>query len=307
MRYANYLNFSMYHIKLFLSLCEHLNYTKAAEECNVTQPTLSRIIKQLEDTMGIQLFIRNTVRVTMTPAGKSLYNDWKAINVQMEAAILKAYRLQKGRNRMVNLGFCDGINISQELLGFLQQFKQDHPNYEINMIRYSEPSILERLQHHDCDVAIELHPKDKENPFIGSEPLLKGPQMLYMLESNPLCRKEVLSITDLSTQRLLVRAPSSCSDHTEFVHNLFCGIGVEPRFAPYVSNALELSLNIRDSNEGILADRYYVDRYSPYLTGRPIADTESIVWVRWLRTVDTGTDIEIFVHELIQFFRDHNK
>ena len=62
MRYNEYLNFSLYQIKEFLALCEHLNYTKAAKECFVTQSTLSRNIQSMENTLGIQLFVRNTVK-----------------------------------------------------------------------------------------------------------------------------------------------------------------------------------------------------------------------------------------------------
>ena len=77
MRYNDYMNFKLYQIKEFLSLYENLNYTKAAKECYVSQSTLSRNIQMLENTLGIQLFVRNTVKVTPTPAGRSLYIELK--------------------------------------------------------------------------------------------------------------------------------------------------------------------------------------------------------------------------------------
>ena len=79
MRYNEYLNFSLYQIKEFLALCEHLNYTKAAKECFVTQSTLSRNIQSMENTLGIQLCVRNTVKVTTPPDGRNLYEKLKTI------------------------------------------------------------------------------------------------------------------------------------------------------------------------------------------------------------------------------------
>ncbi|MBQ7916498.1 MAG: LysR family transcriptional regulator [Firmicutes bacterium] len=302
MRYMNYMNFSVYHIKLFLSLCETLSFTKAAEQCNVTQPTLSRIISQLENTLGIQLFVRNTVRVTMTPAGRSLYRELKRIYGDIEDAILQAYRLQKGRTRQLTIGICDGLNVTGEMLEFMEKYHEDHPNFEINMIRDVDESLLNKLRDGTCDLILDLTLKDKDDPFIESRVLFKGPLMLYMLESNPLLEKEYLTIEDLPAQRLLVRSPSGRSGHAEMVHHLYEQLKLEPRFSQYVSNALELSLNIKDSNEGILADGYYVDRFCPYLFSRPIQGTESIVWVRWTKEGDASTDTRLFAEELVKYY-----
>lgn len=307
MRYTNYLGFSIFHIKLFLSLCENLNYTKAAEECCVTQPTLSRTIKQLETTLGIQLFIRNTVRVTMTPAGKSLYKDMKRLYGEMESAILNAYRIQKGRNSLLTLGICDGMNITAEVLSFWEPFHRDHPNFEINMARDYNFLLLDKLRSQECDIIFDFWLKDKDDPFIASEQLFTGPLMLYMLPTNPLLEKAVLTLSDLRSQRLLIRSPSTDSNHAELIHKMYAQIGVEPRFAPYVANALDLSLNINEDNEGILADGYYVDRYCPYLEARPIENTQSTVWVRWVRGKDQNSDKDLFVREMLEFFRDRQK
>jgi DNA-binding transcriptional LysR family regulator len=302
MRYINYLNLSMYHIMLFLSLSENLNYTKTAEECCVTQSTLSRVIIQLENTIGIQLFIRNTSKVVLTPAGRSLYQDLKNLYGVLEDAVQKAYRIQKGKNCQLNLGINDGMNISAELLAFIKSFQEKHPSFEINFIRDYDHTLIKKLRDQTCDVIFDFTLKEKDDPLINSEPLFTGPMMLYMLTTNPLCHKEMLSLSDLRSQRLLVQSPSMESEQMEMIHKMFTDEGMEPRFSAFVSNALELSLNIKDDNEAILADRYYVDRYCPFLCARPIEGTKSTVWVRWMKGFSEETDIELFVDEILQFY-----
>src|SRR5690242_1001516 len=62
----------MHHIRYFLAVCETLNFTRAAEKCNVTQPALSRAIQQLEDEVGGLLFRRERNLTHMTDLGALL-------------------------------------------------------------------------------------------------------------------------------------------------------------------------------------------------------------------------------------------
>ena len=60
------------HFKYFLAVAEELNFTKASEKLFISQPPLSRQIKELENDIGAQLFIRNNKKVVLTEAGKYL-------------------------------------------------------------------------------------------------------------------------------------------------------------------------------------------------------------------------------------------
>ena len=307
MRYINYLDFSIYHVRLFLSLAENLNYTKTAEKCCITQSTLSRIIIQLENSLGIQLFIRSTSKVILTPAGKSLYRDLKNLYGDIEDAVRRAYRIQKGESSVLNLGICDGMNIMNELLPFITAFKQKNPCYQINIVRDYNQTLVKKLRDQTCDVIFDFTLKDKNDVFIKSVPLFSGPLMLYMLASNPLIAKNTLTLADLRGQRLLIRSPSVDMEQTDLINDLCHDLGIEPRFSTFVSNASELALNISNDNEGILADRYYIDRDCAYLHVRPIEGTSSTVWMRWVTGLTENSDAERFTTELLSFFRESEK
>jgi len=302
MRYINYLDFSMYHIKLFLSLAENLNYTKTADKCGVTQSSLSRIIMQLESMLGIQLFIRNTSKVILTPAGKSLYKDFENLYGNIEHAVQKAYRIQKGKSRPLNIGVSDGMDINVELMPFLQTFQQKYPNFEINFIRDYDHTLMKKLRQHTYDVVFDFTLKEIDDPFINEKSLFSGPLMLYMLKSNPLCQKEILTLSDLQSQRILIRAPSLEPVGMEIIHKLFTTQNIEPRFSTFVANAQDMYLNLRENNQVILADRYFLDRYSPILCAKPIKDTKSTVWIRWMKEFEEDRDTDLFVGELLEHF-----
>lgn len=302
MRYNNYLNFSLYQIKEFLSLYENLNYTKAAKECYVTQSTLSRNIQSMENSLGIQLFVRNTVKVTPTPAGVSLYSNLKNIYQNYEEAIMRAYQVQAGKSHPLTIGISDGLDIMPELLPFIRTFYKTHPNFEINVIRDYDYTLTSKLEDHTCDIVFDLSTENSKNPYIKMIPLFSSSMMLYMLKSNPLCAKETLALKDLVSQHLLVRSPSKGSDHVTFLRKLYDSLGVEPNLSFYVNNAMELALNIQNDDQAILADAYYIDRNCPYLDARIVENTESIIWMKWLGWMDKDTDTQVFVREIQDYF-----
>lgn len=62
-------------IKYFLVLAQELNFSRAAERLFITQPPLTRQIQQLEEHLGVQLFVRNNKSVALTVAGKSFLEE----------------------------------------------------------------------------------------------------------------------------------------------------------------------------------------------------------------------------------------
>ena len=110
MRHVDFYDFNFLQIQMFLTLSETLSYTKTAEMFRVTQPTVSRNIYKLEVALGLQLFIRDTSKVILTPAGKSLYADMINLMRGMTAAFQKAGTIQTGKKAVVTVavsGFWD--------------------------------------------------------------------------------------------------------------------------------------------------------------------------------------------------------
>ena len=69
----------MHQVRYFLAVARTLNFTRAAEECNVAQPSLTRAIKLLEGELGGDLFRRERPRAMLTPLGERMYPHSQAM------------------------------------------------------------------------------------------------------------------------------------------------------------------------------------------------------------------------------------
>ena len=88
----------MHQIRYFLALCEELNFTRAAERCNVAQPSLTRAIKLLEEEFGGALVNRERANTHLTELGRMMRPHLAEVYAQAQLARSEARKTQEGRN-----------------------------------------------------------------------------------------------------------------------------------------------------------------------------------------------------------------
>jgi DNA-binding transcriptional LysR family regulator len=93
------------HLKYFLAVAEELNFTKAAEKLFISQPPLSRQIKELEEEVGARLFYRNNKRVVLTAAGTYFEKEVREILQALERITLKTEKISKNASGEFRIGY----------------------------------------------------------------------------------------------------------------------------------------------------------------------------------------------------------
>lgn len=96
------------HLIAFEAAARHMSFTLAAQELNVQQPAVSASIKQLEASLGVQLFERSHKRVGLTPVGKQFYNDVSKALVELLVSTKAIYK--SGHNEQVTLNASSAFN-----------------------------------------------------------------------------------------------------------------------------------------------------------------------------------------------------
>ena len=122
----------LHEIRYFLALSKTLNFTKAAEMCNVTQPALTRAIQKLEDELGGLLFSRERGNTHLTELGRLLEPHLTEVLTRTQAARETATRFLRLDSAQLRLGVMCTIG-PMRFVGFLSRFRADNPGVEITM------------------------------------------------------------------------------------------------------------------------------------------------------------------------------
>lgn len=97
------------HVRYFIAVAEYLNFSKAAVQLHIAQPPLSRQIRQLEEDLGVELFVRNKRHVELTKAGHVFLTEARKLVVQAGHATEAARHAQKGESGLVKVGIASGL------------------------------------------------------------------------------------------------------------------------------------------------------------------------------------------------------
>lgn len=183
-------------LREFTVLAELLNFSRAAERLNMTQPVLSRHVKYLETHFGAQLLTRNTHRVELTDVGRVFAVEAGKIVAQYEQS-LAAIRACPGVSRhALSIGLL-GEATRPFLSTFLADYSERHPQVAIECIDGDVDAIMARVEKGDCDVAFVIRPRGGRTPaHLRNFTLASDPLCVVVNRNHPLASKEAISIVE---------------------------------------------------------------------------------------------------------------
>lgn len=210
-----------YLLRYFLAVIDHGNFSRAAEQCNVSQPTLSVGIAKLERMLGRPLFHRTNRRVELTPAGAHLAVHARRIEAEFNLA--ETAVAGQGRRRIVRLGVLATISSA-----FVTRFVAAPRDGEeqVELVEGRERDLLDRLARGRIDVALTILRAD--NDRYEREALWREGYGLAMPGDHALAGERTIAGEALADNVMIVRR--NCEVLAETSH-YFTTRGVRPFFA----------------------------------------------------------------------------
>ncbi|OZV67647.1 LysR family transcriptional regulator [Winogradskyella aurantia] len=194
-------------LKYALAIAEHKNFTKAAEKCFVTQPTLSTQIQKLEDELDVVIFDRGKKPIELTDVGRKIV--FQARNIVNEAdRIQDIVDQQKG---FIGGEFRLGIlpTIMPTLLPmFLKNFIKKYPKVKLKIEELTTEEILTRINDGHLDAAIVATPLESDN--IKERVLYYEPFVAYIPNNHRLRDKKTIEVSDLDIDDMLLLEDGHC-------------------------------------------------------------------------------------------------
>ncbi|HET6468237.1 MAG TPA: LysR family transcriptional regulator [Geminicoccaceae bacterium] len=146
----------MQQVRYFVVLTETLNFTRAAERCNVTQPSLTRAIKLLEDELGGPLFHRERNNTHLTDLGRQVEPHLRRVMEEVDGARARAVAIARLQQVELRLGIAAGVGLAPfaRLIG---RFCAAHPTARIVLPCAGTEQLLESLRQGELEIVVVVH------------------------------------------------------------------------------------------------------------------------------------------------------
>ena len=194
-------------LEYVVALDIHRNHVKAAEHCHVTQPTLSMMIKKLEDELGVKIFDRSTQPLKPTPIGEMVIQ--KSQQILLDIKNLRDFvGMQK---ESIEGSYRMGVipTLAPYLLPrFLNKFLEKHPGTSFTVSEMQTSEIIQHLKTNRLDLAILVTPLDDKE--IREIPLFHEPIVLYTSEHMTYYKKDKVNLATLSNDNLWLLDEGHC-------------------------------------------------------------------------------------------------
>lgn len=194
-------------LKYVLAVAEHQNFTRAAENVFVTQPTLSMQIQKLEEELDILIFDRTKKPIELTEVGKKIVDQARNI-VNESERMQDVVDQEKGYiGGLFRLGIIPTV-MPTLLPMFLKTFSNRYPKVQLKIEELNTDEIITQLNEGGIDAAIAATPLEQER--IKERPLYYEPFVGYIPENHRLFDKKQLEPSDLDLQDILLLEDGHC-------------------------------------------------------------------------------------------------
>lgn len=195
-------------------------FSKAADKMAISQPALSDHVRKLEETYGVQLFVRGTRSITLTDLGRKLF-----ALAERQIEIETAARDLLQRARKVEEGHITiGADAAMHALPLIRAFRARHPAVRFRVISGNSANLIERLEAFEIDFAVVA---DVPPASAFSARLLREDQLVaFVASDHPWARRTSLKLAELAATPLIMREQGS--ETRRLIEERFNELGLSP-------------------------------------------------------------------------------
>ncbi len=187
-------------LRAFVTVAEELHFGRAALRLNISQPQVSRRVRALEETLGVELFVRTARRTTLTDAGEMLLLDAREALAGFDRLRARARVVRSGAGGRVSVGF-----VWSTLSAFLPQLvaaaAERHRDIELSVSQLVFLEMLPALRRGDVDLIIGRSAREESD--VVEETLRREPSVLAIPDGHPLTRQDTLRLAQLDGEPMI--------------------------------------------------------------------------------------------------------
>jgi len=218
------------HLRYFVAVAEEENVTRAAMKLHVSQPGLSRQIRDLEDELGFLLLERSAKSVRLTPAGQMFLAEARAVLKRAEEAIQAARAVADGQGAELHVGYATSPTVKL-LPPTLRAFQAQMPSVRVKLHDLSTEEMLGQLREGKLEMAFMVKPSAALLRGLNFEELARDDMCVAVARNHPFAHKRTVSLVEVAKEPLIALNRKDYPDYHESLEAMFADVKAKPRVA----------------------------------------------------------------------------
>jgi DNA-binding transcriptional LysR family regulator len=267
-------------LKSFVTLARRLNFTEAARDLHLTQPSLSRQIALIEKEVGTQLIDRSKQHLSLTYAGTIYLEGACAILTRYSKTLEEISNLATGKSGHLSIaGFVYGLGNH-----VIQSFREKYPLIRLKIHPGTVPGNIDELLHKGADLCFGVYFPQLAHSDVAFQNLGKMELCVALEEDHRLADYETIKVSELESEVIVSRFVDS--ELNLCLEGLFVSHGFTPNFETrHASNMLEMFTDLRGA-------------VSLWPSGYPLYGAQEIpITVVGIKEEDFGCDYGVWYRE----------
>lgn len=291
-------------IKYFLAVAQEMSFSKAAESLYVSQPAVSRQVAQLEQELGVPLFLRTNQEIHITEAGREFQRFFSESQRAFQELVERMRNHSDALRGTLNIGCTEGWDLSSFFPQLSGALAESHPNLTLNLSGFNLDQILHALERGDVDVVITNESLLKGRERISSLPLTRRRGMLLFSAQHRLVGKPGLALEDFKNEPFYVTAPPSMREATIELLSLCADADFMPKIE-YVPTLSAVFMKLSSGRGVLLCNDWMMAINNPLFSTLPLHIDRNIS-VAWSAD-NQSLLVRLFVNRLRQWFQPQDE
>jgi DNA-binding transcriptional LysR family regulator len=214
------------HLRYFVAVADAENVSRAALKLHVSQPALSRQIRDLEEELGFPLLERSAKSVRLTPAGRVFHSEAKAVLDRAQEAISAARVVAVGGGEL-HVGYAMSPTV-RILPPALRAFQAELPNVRVKLHDLSTEEMLAGLREGKLQIAVLARSNPSRLRGLRAEELTRVALCMALSPNHPLAHKRQVTLADLAPYPLVAFSRTEYPDYYDLLESLYGTIQAKP-------------------------------------------------------------------------------